>query len=92
MTKYWKKQNQCIISDNFKEPKLNNKIQTQLKRGHAIIKHIKKRVAKDYNCTINEVILLDASETKQNGVYYFCIDGIKTKYKRVGYNIIKPLF
>jgi len=84
--------NGCNISANFEEPKLNNRIQAQLKRGHATIKHIKKRVAKDYNCSVNDVLLLDASETKQNGVYHFCIDGTEVKYKRVGNAIVKPLF
>ena len=85
------RKNNCRIAANFTEPKLNNKIQAQLKRGRATIKHIKKKVAKEYNCTIEEVILLSASETKQSGLYDFCANGTKVRYKRVGNSIAKPL-
>lgn len=86
------KQNGCSVSDGFKEPRLNGKIQSQLKRGRASIKYVKKKVAKDNNCTLDKVQLLSVSESKQNGVYDFCVDGIKVRYKRVGNAIIKPLF
>lgn len=84
--------NNCTNSVNFKEPKLNSNIQSQLKRGRATVKHIKKKAAKDYNCTIDKVQLLSVSETKQSGVYDFCVNGVKVRYKRVGHAIIKPLF
>ena len=84
--------NSCVTDVNFKEPRLNSKVQSELKRGRASIKHIKKRVAKEYNCTIDEVQLLTVSENKQSGVYDFCVNGTKVKYKRVGNTIIKPLF
>lgn len=84
--------NSCVTDLSFKEPKLNSKVQSELKRGRASIKYIKKRVAKEYNCTIDEVQLLIVSENKQSGVYDFCANGTKVRYKRVGNNIIKPLF
>ncbi|ULC59898.1 DUF3157 family protein [Flaviramulus sp. BrNp1-15] len=79
----------CNLAEDFKEPTLDKKIQNQLKKGRATITHIKKRVAKDYNCSVDDVILLSASEKKSNGVYNFCANGKAVKYKRVGNNIIK---
>jgi len=79
----------CNTRQNFTEPKLNSKIQAQLKRGRATITHIKKKVAKDYNCSVDQVLLLSASETKKNGMYDFCANGTKVTYKRVGSSIIQ---
>ena len=84
-----KKVNNCNVSADFVEPKLSNKVQNQLKRGRATISHIKKKVAKEFNCNIDKVILLSASEKKENGVYDFCANGTNVIYKRVGNNIIK---
>lgn len=79
----------CDIADGFEEPKLNNKIQNQLKKGRATINHIKKKVAKDFDCTTEDVLLLSASEQKGSGVYTFCANGTKVTYKRNGSSIIK---
>ena len=79
----------CNLAEDFKEPTLDKKIQNQLKKGRATIIHIKKKVAKDYNCSVDDVILLSASEKKSNGVYNFCANGKAVNYKRVGNNIIK---
>jgi len=81
--------NNCNIPLGFTEPKLNSKLQAQLKRGRASITHIKKKVAKDFNCPVNKVLLLSATEKKENGVYEFCADGTNVSYKRVGNTIIK---
>lgn len=81
--------NVCNITDDFEEPKLDNKIQNQLKKGRATISHIKKKVAKDYDCAVEEVVLLSVSEKKSNGVYDFCANGKKVSYKRVGNSIIE---
>lgn len=81
--------NGCKLADDFKEPKLDKNIQNQLKKGRATISHIKKRVAKDYDCTVKEVVLLTVSEKKANGVYDFCANGKKVSYKRVGNSIIE---
>ncbi len=83
--------NGCNLSRNFEEPRLNNKIQAQLKRSRATMKHIKQKAAKDNNCNVEDVILLSVSETKKNGVYDFCANGVKVRYKRMGSAITKPL-
>ncbi|OEK09421.1 hypothetical protein A8C32_11935 [Flavivirga aquatica] len=79
----------CNVAQNFTEPKLNKKIQSQLKRGRASINHIKKKVAKDYNCTVDAILLLSFSEQKEKGVYHFCANGTKVAYKRMGNSILK---
>lgn len=81
--------NDCKLANDFEEPKLDQKIQAQLKKGRATIDHIKKKVAKDYDCTVEDVVLLSVSEKKANGVYDFCANGIKVSYKRVGNSILE---
>jgi len=81
--------NACKLADDFEEPKLDNKIQNQLKKGRATISHIKKKVAKDNNCTVDDVILLKVSEQKSKGTYDFCANGKRVSYKRIGNSIIK---
>tara|TARA_R110000868_G_scaffold165660_1_gene399203 strand:- start:3054 stop:3485 length:432 start_codon:yes stop_codon:yes gene_type:complete len=83
------KKDACNLADNFEEPKLNKKIQNQLKKGRATISHIKKKVAKDNDCTVEDVLLLSVSEQKSKGIYDFCANGKKVTYKRVGNSIIK---
>ncbi|WP_406685454.1 DUF3157 family protein [Seonamhaeicola sp. MEBiC1930] len=85
------KTNSCKITANFEEPKLDNKIQNQLKKGRATITHIKKKVAKDLECNFEDVILLSVSENKSAGTYHFCANGTKVTYKRMGHNITKKL-
>ncbi len=79
----------CNLAEDFVEPKLNKKIQAQLKRGRATIGHVKKKVAKDYNCEVTDILLVTFSEQKEKAVYYFCINGIKAAYKRIGNSIVK---
>lgn len=79
----------CSLSPNFKEPELDNKIQSQLKKGRATIGDIKSKVAKDYNCTESEVILMSFSEKKATGIYHFCANGTEVSYKRNGHSIMK---
>lgn len=55
----------CDVSKDFVEPELDKKNQSRLKKGRATIKHVKKKVAKDYNCDINQVLLLSVKEQKQ---------------------------
>lgn len=81
--------NTCNLPKDFEEPKLNAKIQGQLKRGRATIAHIKKKVAKDYNCAVEDVKLLSASEKKTIGTYTFCANGKRVSYKRNGHKIIE---
>ena len=79
----------CQLPENFKEPKLNSRIQNKLKRGHATIDDIKEKVAKDNNVSTSEVILLMASELQTKGEYSFCVNGKKVIYKRLGNTIMK---
>lgn len=79
----------CQIAPDFEEPKLNAKIQNQLKKGRATIDHVKEKVANDYECQASEVILLWVKEQKSKAVYQFCAKGTKVKYKRVGNSIIE---
>lgn len=81
--------NKCNLTLGYKEPKLNSKIQSQLKKGRATIKHVKTKVANDYNCKIEEVILLYISEKKETAKYTFCANGEKVFYKRFGHKILE---
>ena len=84
-----KEKNKCNIAADFVEPKLSSKIQSQLKKGRATIIDIKRKVAKDHDCTEEEVVLLSFSEKKASGIYHFCANGTKVSYKRNGFTIIK---
>lgn len=79
----------CNLTENFNEPKLDKKIQAQLKRGRASISYVKKKVAKDNNCNVKQVVLLSVSEHKSKAVYHFCANGKRVTYKRIGNTIIK---
>lgn len=83
------KSSTCIVSEGFVEPRLSPKTQGQLKKGRATISDIKKKVAKDYNCDVEDVILLTVSEKKAFGNYTFCAKGEKVFYKRNGYKILE---
>lgn len=80
--------NRCNLGEESKEPKLKSKIQSQLKRGKSSMPYIKKKVAKDVICNVEDVILLSFTETKERGVYYFCANGEEVKYKRIGNRIM----
>lgn len=79
----------CNLPKEFEEPKLNSKIQAQLKKGRATISHIKTKVAKDYDCTVDDVVLLSAFEKKASGNYTFCANGKRVFYKRTGFKIME---
>lgn len=79
----------CNLEADFEEPKLDSKIQSKLKRGRATITYVKKKVAKDNACEVADVLLLSFTEQKEKAVYYFCANGKKVKYKRIGFSIIK---
>ena len=83
------KKDECKLADGFTEPELDNKIQSQLKKGRATIDHVKAKVAKDYNCKVEDVFLLSFTEQKAKAVYYFCANGKKVTYKRTGHAIIE---
>lgn len=83
------KEDACKLGKEYIEPKLDSKIQSQLKRGRATIDDIKKKVAKDHNCSPKDVTLLSYVEQKEKGMYNFCAKGNKVSYKRIGHTIIK---
>ncbi|UKM65293.1 DUF3157 family protein [Flavobacteriaceae bacterium GSB9] len=89
VAKVKKEEDACHVEEGFTEPKLNSKIQNQLKRGRATIDDIKEKVAKDYDCTVDDVVLLWASERKTTGRYTFCANGKKVMYKRTGHAIME---
>ncbi|WP_298555871.1 DUF3157 family protein [uncultured Algibacter sp.] len=79
----------CNLAEGFEEPKLDKKIQAQLKKGRATISHVKKKVAKAHNCDVKDIILLSVSEQKSKATYKFCANGKEVAYKRIGNTIIK---
>ncbi|MDO7171079.1 DUF3157 family protein [Mariniflexile sp. AS56] len=81
--------NRCNLAENFVEPSLNSKIQSQLKKGRATMNDVKKKVAKDYDCEVGDVTLITVTEQKAKGVYHFCANGSKVTYKRNGHAIIE---
>ncbi|WP_100613524.1 DUF3157 family protein [Confluentibacter citreus] len=83
------KENGCSLAQDFVEPELDKNIQMQLKRGRATMEDIKKKVAKEYKCEVEDVVLLSASEDKAKGAYDFCANGTKVSYKRNGHTIVK---
>lgn len=84
-----KENTKCSLPKDYVEPKLNGKIQAQLKKGRATMNHVKNKVAKEYNCNVEDVLLLSVSEQKAKGVYTFCANGQEVIYKRIGTTIIK---
>ena len=60
-----------------------------MKKGRATISHVKKKVAKDNNCTVDDVLLLSASEQKSKAVYHFCANGKEVTYKRIVLLLLK---
>ena len=82
-------ENACNLEADYVEPKLDSKIQAQLKRGRSTMEYVKKKVAKDQNCTVADVLLISFSEQKTRAVYRFCANGSKVTYKRIGNSIIK---
>ena len=79
----------CNVGPNFVEPKLNKKTQAYLKKSRATMKDLKKKVAKDYKCEPQDILLLKINETNAKGNYTFCANGVKISYKRTGSNFFK---
>ncbi|KJD36479.1 hypothetical protein PW52_04810 [Tamlana sedimentorum] len=84
-------ENACHVQPNFIEPELDNKVQNQLKKGRATLKHIKQKVAKDFQCPVDQVVLLAVKENKKTGTYKFCANGEKVTYKRIGHSVAKKI-
>lgn len=74
----------CKIGKDFVEPKSDKNVTSWLKKFDATTDDLKKHVAVDNDCTIADVILLNISEQKGNGMYSLCVKGIEIKYRRAG--------
>ena len=72
----------CNLPVDFKEPKGKNS--AFLRRSDATLKDLKKHVSVDFDCKIEDVIVIKASEQKGNGVYILCVKGKRVKYRRLG--------
>ncbi|GAL78469.1 hypothetical protein JCM19274_933 [Algibacter lectus] len=48
-------ENVCSLEAGYLEPRLDGKIQSQLKRGRSSMRYVKKKVAKDQNCSVDDV-------------------------------------
>ena len=79
----------CGLAHDFKEPKLNVRVQAYLKKSRATMKDLKQKVAKDFNCTVNEITLISINESNTKGRYSFCANGKKVDYKRTGSNFFR---
>lgn len=72
-------------SSGHEEPKTDENIQSYLKKIQLSAEDLKKRVAKDNNCTVEEVFLVNVSETKGNGDYVLCVKGKEKNYSRTDF-------
>ena len=87
----------CVLDANYVEPKSEKGINSWLKKFDATTDDLKKHVAVENDCKVEDVKLLDISEQKGNGMYKLCVKGKIIKYRRTGSafsrldeNILKP--
>jgi len=74
----------CNIDKNFVEPKSEKGVNSWLKKFDATTDDLKKHVAVDNGCAITDILLLNISEQKGNGIYSLCVKGNIMKYRRAG--------
>lgn len=74
----------CIITKDYVEPKSDKNVTPWLKKFDATTDDLKKHVAVDNDCNVSDVILLNISEQKGNGIYSLCVKGTEMKYRRAG--------
>ncbi|MBD3584035.1 DUF3157 domain-containing protein [Flavobacterium selenitireducens] len=77
-------ENDCVLDANFVEPKSEKGIYNMLKRVGATTDDLKKHVAVENDCKVEDVKLLNISEQQGNGMYSLCVNGKKMKYRRTG--------
>lgn len=77
-------ENDCVLDANYVEPKSEKGINSWLKKVDATTEDLKKHVAVENDCKVEEVKLLNISEQKGNGMYSLCVKGKKMKYRRTG--------
>ena len=75
-------ENDCNLGADFKEPKGMNSM--TLRMTNSTTKDLKKHVAVENECTVEDVILINISEQAGNGMYSLCVKGKKMKYRRTG--------
>ncbi|RRJ89322.1 DUF3157 family protein [Paenimyroides tangerinum] len=83
-TKTTTSENECVIDANYIEPKSEKGINSWLKKFDATTDDLKKHVAVENDCKVDQVKLLNISEQKGNGMYSLCVKGKKMKYRRTG--------
>lgn len=83
-TKSTSSENDCVLDANYVEPKSEKGINSWLKKFDATTDDLKKHVAVENDCKVEDVKLLDISEQKGNGMYKLCVKGKKMKYRRTG--------
>lgn len=77
-------ENNCTLEKNYVEPKSEKGINSWLKKFDATTEDLKKHVAVENDCKVDDVKLLNISEQKGNGIYSLCVEGRKIKYRRTG--------
>tara|TARA_R100001369_G_C3311009_1_gene167324 strand:+ start:1480 stop:1920 length:441 start_codon:yes stop_codon:yes gene_type:complete len=75
---------ECNLPADFEEPHGNRKIQGWLKRVDATVKDLKKHVAVDNDCSVDDIKITSVSEQKGNGNYVLCVNGKEMRYRRTG--------
>ena len=74
----------CNLPNDFQEPEGNKKIQGMLKKVDATAMDLKKHVAVDNDCSIDDIKITSISEQKGNGNYVLCVNGKEMRYRRTG--------
>jgi len=74
----------CVLDANYEEPKSDKKVLKWLKKFDATTDDLKKHIAVENDCKVEDVKLLSISEQKGNGMYSLCVNGKKMKYRRMG--------
>ena len=77
-------QKDCVLEANYIEPKSEKGINSWLKKFDATTDDLKKHVAVENDCNVEDVKLLNISEQKGNGMYKLCVKGQIIKYRRTG--------
>lgn len=78
------KDNNCGLEEGYVEPKSEKSVNSWLKKFDATTDDLKKHIAVEMDCKVEDVKLLNISEQKGNGMYSVCVKGKKMKYRRMG--------
>lgn len=83
-TKTTVSENDCVLESNYVEPKSEKSVNNWLKKVDATTDDLKKHVAVENDCKVEDVKLINISEQKGNGMYSLCVKGKRMKYRRTG--------